>query len=313
MANATVDRIGQINNAGATDALFLKLYAGEVLSAFNNVNVMMDKHLVRSISSGKSAQFPATWRATAAYHTPGAEIVGQTMKHGEVVLTIDDVLISDIFLAEIDELKNHYDLRAEYGNQQALSLSNQFDRTIQQLVVIGARTAANSLFTGYPAGTTITDADANTNAASLRGSIFQAAVSLDDKLVPADGRFVAMRPIYYYMLIQNDASFLLNRDIGGAGGVATAQLPLVSGMSVVKSTQVPNSNVTGTFGNKYNIDATNVVAIAWQRLAVGTLKLMDLATEAAWDIRRQGTLLLAKMAVGHGVLRPECCVDIKTA
>jgi len=34
---------------------------------------------------------------------------------------------------------------------------------------------------------------------------------------------------------------------------------------------------------------------------------MNLQTESEYDIRRQGTLLVAKMAVGHGVLRPECC------
>ena len=30
------------------------------------------------------------------------------------------------------------------------------------------------------------------------------------------------------------------------------------------------------------------------------------------DIRRQGTLMVAKMALGHNILRPESCVSIKT-
>lgn len=317
MANATADRLGQINGVTGSwandNALFLKLFAGEILTAFNSVNVFMDKHTVRSISAGKQSSFPATWRATAAYHTPGAELVGQAMKHGERVLSIDDMLIADIFLAQIDELKNHYDVRSEYAKQMALALSNQFDRTVAQLIILGARQGANLMFTGQSGGSTITDADANTNAASLRGSIFQTAINMDDKLIPDHPRYVAMRPLYYYMLIQSDASFLLNRDIGGAGGVATAQLPLVCGMSVVKSTQVPSTNVTGTFQNKYNVDASNVVAIAWTPQAVGTVKLLDVSTEAEWDIRRQGTLMLAKMAVGSDFLRPECCADIKTA
>lgn len=317
MANATPARSGQINLATGSwandNALFLKTFSGEILTAFNAVNVMMDKHLVRTISSGKSSQFPATWRASAAYHTPGAEIVGQAIRHGERDITIDDLLISDVFIPKIDELKNHYDVRAEYGKQLALAISNQFDRTIAQLVIQGARRAADLMFTGQPGGTTVTDADANTNAASLRGSIFQIASSMDDKLIPNENRYVAMKPIYYYLLIQNDASFLLNRDLGGQGGVATAQLPLVCGMSVVKSTQVPNTNVTGQFKAAYNIDASNVVAIAWVPQGVGTVKLLDIATEAEWDIRRQGTLMLAKMAVGSDYLRPECCADIKTA
>jgi hypothetical protein len=32
-----------------------------------------------------------------------------------------------------------------------------------------------------------------------------------------------------------------------------------------------------------------------------------------YDIRRQGTLMVSKMAVGHGVLRPECIYEIRKA
>ena len=47
---------------GSSDArsLFLKLYAGEVLTAFQSRNIMMPLHRVRTISKGKSAQFPMT-------------------------------------------------------------------------------------------------------------------------------------------------------------------------------------------------------------------------------------------------------------
>ena len=42
-------------------------------------------------------------------------------------------------------------------------------------------------------------------------------------------------------------------------------------------------------------------------------QLMDLAVESEYDIRRQGTLMVAKYAMGHGVLRPEAAVGIKEA
>ena len=62
--------------AFATDnALFLKVFANEVLNAFEESNVMKELHTVRTISSGKSAQFPVTGIATAKYHTPGAGCV----------------------------------------------------------------------------------------------------------------------------------------------------------------------------------------------------------------------------------------------
>jgi hypothetical protein len=55
MSNATASRLGAINGGSDKDALFLKVFAGEVLTAFSEKNVLMDKHMVRTISSGKSA------------------------------------------------------------------------------------------------------------------------------------------------------------------------------------------------------------------------------------------------------------------
>ncbi len=53
-----------------------------------------------------------------------------------------------------------------------------------------------------------------------------------------------------------------------------------------------------------------------QKQALGTVKLMDLAVERTsgdFEIMYQGTLMAAKYAMGHGILRPECAVEIKTA
>jgi hypothetical protein len=47
--------------------------------------------------------------------------------------------------------------------------------------------------------------------------------------------------------------------------------------------------------------------------AVGTVKLMDLSMEGEYKIEYQGTLLVAKYAVGHGILRPESAVEIQAA
>lgn len=55
MTAATVSRLGMVNAANAADALFLKVFSGEVLSSFERNAVTLDKHTVRTISSGKSA------------------------------------------------------------------------------------------------------------------------------------------------------------------------------------------------------------------------------------------------------------------
>jgi hypothetical protein len=83
-------------------------------------------------------------------------------------------------------------------------------------------------------------------------------------------------------------------------------------MRIVKTNNLPQSNVA-TGPAAYQGDFTNTAALAMHRSAVGTVKLIDLAVEMAYDIRRQGTLVVAKYAVGHGILRPESAVEVKTA
>ena len=51
--NATsISNPGQQLSTGDRRALFLKVFAGEVLTAFARTTVMMDKHIVRTISYG---------------------------------------------------------------------------------------------------------------------------------------------------------------------------------------------------------------------------------------------------------------------
>jgi hypothetical protein len=71
MTDFTRVQVGAVNNAGAADALFLKVFAGEVLTAFQNATVFDSKQRVRKIASGKSASFPATGRLGARYMVPG--------------------------------------------------------------------------------------------------------------------------------------------------------------------------------------------------------------------------------------------------
>ena len=74
MTNVTPSRLGIVNGASpsnfaAENALFLKVFAGEVLTAFDETNVMKDLHTMRTISSGKSS-IPVTAKANAAYPYP---------------------------------------------------------------------------------------------------------------------------------------------------------------------------------------------------------------------------------------------------
>ena len=51
----------------------------------------------------------------------------------------------------------------------------------------------------------------------------------------------------------------------------------------------------------------------WCPEAVGTVELIGVGMEMERDTRRQEDFMVARMAVGHGTLRPECAVEFKTA
>ena len=315
MSNATVSFLGKANNTGDDNALFLKVFSGEVLAAFARRNQMLDMSMVRTISQGKSAQFPAIGKTTASYHTPGNEITGTVINKNERVITIDDLLISDSFISQIDEAKNHYDVRSIYSTEMGNALAREVDQHLLQLTVLAAQ--ASTTVTGENGGTVITDADAKTNGGSLITSIFDAAQALDEKDVPEEDRYCVVPPATYYNLVENDK--ILNRDFGGSNGIyAEGKVLKVAGINIVKSNTAvdafaDNSTAISGANNTYTGDFSNTAAVVFHKSAIGTVKLMDLAMESEYDIRRQGTLMVAKMALGHGILRPEAAVEIQTA
>ena len=85
------------------------------------------------------------------------------------------------------------------------------------------------------------------------------------------------------------------------------------------SNNVPQSNVSSNpsgANNTYSGDDSKTIGLVFHKSAVGTVKLMDMTTEISgsdYGIMYQGTLMVAKYALGHGILRPECAATIKLA
>lgn len=340
MANGdtTATRLGQIDLSGDALAIFLKKFSGEVLQTFEESNIMMPLHMVKTIQNGKSAQFPVTGVASANYHTPGENIADagnsylSQIRNAEKIISIDPVLIASTFVANIDEIMTHWDARSVYASELGRTLAIRSDTAIIKTFIAAARSSAN--YTGgnvgdqidVSAASTTADATETYTAANLQDSLFLAAEKLDDNDIPNDGRrFAVLSPTDYYKLVNASiATSALNRDVGGLGSIATGTIPQVAGINIFKSTHIPttdlsavstgdgasNNDVFGGSGVGYNGDFSDTVGIVAHPSAVGTVKLLDLATESEYKMELQGTLLLAKYAMGHGVLRPEAAFEL---
>jgi hypothetical protein len=312
MANDAPTRLGQINNTGLTDALFLKIY-GEVQVAFRRMTAFKDRHYTRQVQSGKSVQFPLIGRSQGALlHTPGAEITGRDIPQNEKIITIDGVLYTDVSIANIDEAMNHYDVRREFTTQLGEELAIEFDKNVARTAILAARSAG--WHASMPGGSGIIAANARTDSEVLIAALFQAGVVLDQNWAPEGGRSAFLLPVQYALLAQNTK--LTNQwngtGLGYNGVYADGTVLKVNNIELVKTNNLPQGNVTATI-TKYNVDATNTAALVTQRRAVGTAILRDIRLETEYTVRRQSTLMVATKAVGHGILRPECAVEIKVA
>ena len=324
MANFLATRLGQSNLAGDTDALFLKVWAGEVLTAFRKATVFEALHKVRTISSGKTASFPIIGVNSATYHTPGTQIIGTQQKVAEANINVDDKLISSVFLAYIDEAKNHYDVRSQFSTEMGNALAYRYDQNVAAIIAKAARTATNfnDQLPGGTSGATdnafkiVAANKAAITGAQLAAKLFAAAQKMDEYNLPEDGRYCCLAPAEYYKLVQT--TDVINRDWGGQGAYADGTVLKVAGIDIIKSNHLPSTNREAVAGenNAYNANFTNSVALIWNPMCAGTVKLMDLKMETTGgDIHAlwQGTFMVASMACGTGVLRPDCAIEITTA
>lgn len=246
MANATAHRVGAVNGGSDKQELFMKVYGGEVLTAFEEANKTLDKQTIRNISSGKSAQFPLTWKLLANYHTPGTELVGQTSNNAEKIITIDDQLISDVFIPNIDEAMSHFDYRSEYSKQAGLSLAYAWDKNSLQTGVLAAR--SSTAVTGGNGGTALTSLTTlyRTSSTDLAAGIYAAALAMDEKDIPDEEggmpRWAFLRPAQYSLLAQNTALYN-TQTAAGNGNYADGKVLRIGGVILVKTNHLDRKSV----------------------------------------------------------------------
>jgi hypothetical protein len=239
------------------------------------------------------------------------------------------LLYSAVFIDNVDEMMSHFDFRSPYATEMGRKLAQDFDLSVMLTLIRAAKLAAKLASRGDLAaaskvqylGATYCAGTVAAKAAALATAIFTQAAIWDNQFVPGE-RYCALIPTDYNALIQNTAA--INSDWGGQGAYADGTVFKVAGVNIIKApslsriavnddtgidtttltpTGAANAAVATTRGSATD---TNVQSLMFTKEAVGTVKLMDISTESAWDIRRQGTLLVAKYAMGHGVLRGDC-------
>jgi hypothetical protein len=229
---------------------WLKVFGGEVLSAFEKAIEISPKLTTRTISSGKSATFPITGRANARNHKPGDDILAaantsiqyqdaisaggatdgrpqdwtadltaeylSNLGASERIININDLMIASVFIDDLDEVKAYYDLRSTYTVELGRALARKMDNLCARSLFAAAGTIAEGAMRG---GQSILDGNMLTQADVMASSIMGAAQKLDEYDIPKEDRMCILNPAGYYLLL---------RAAGGAGTGADSYAALLS-------------------------------------------------------------------------------------
>ncbi|MGL4251913.1 MAG: hypothetical protein ACRCR1_15025 [Aeromonas sp.] len=339
---AGAQQIGKNQGKGETNtdalALFLKLFGGEVLTAFERQAKTLDKVMTRTIANGKSAQFPVMGRTSARYLKQGQSLDDnrKEIKHTEKVITIDGLLTTDVLIYDIEDAMNHYDVRAEYSRQMGEAMAMATDcanyAEMAKLVNTRAVSKGSENIAGLGAAPVVLVGVQNlTDAAKMGEYVIQALTIMraefTKRYVPTGDRTFFTSPDVYSMILSalmpNAANYaaLIDPETGNIRNVMGFEVVETPHMTKADAVDNPTGafdgvghvfpttgvdiGTWGTATGTVKMGADNVCGIVMHRSAVATLKLRDMALERARRPEYQADQIIAKYAMGHGGLRPE--------
>lgn len=281
--------------AGNKD-LALKIFSGEVLTAFSSKNVFLPLVNTRTINSGKSAQFPVIGTLSDSTdvktHTPGDDVVPSSIGSNEQVITINARKYASVFVDDYEEAMSHYETRGPYSTEMGNVLAKKVDKAVIAQLDACA-TAVPKI--GQPAKNADLVLGATPTANAIVEAIFSIAAGMEGKDIAGD-KVCILNPAAYFNLVQSDKA--VNRDwTNGNGGIDTGNVFKIAGIPIMTSNNIP----TGKWGYVFTPHA------------VGVVKLLDIKSEANYIPEKLGTLMVSSYAMGEGVLNAGCSQRLTVA
>lgn len=317
---------GKGQTAGSTLSeqreLFLDIFGGEVITAFDLATITADKVQTRTLSGGmRSARFPKIWKATAEYHSRGTELLGNEIETGEITITPDEILVAHVAIYDLDDMLSHFEVRSQFSSELGRALARVYDKNNFRQMILAARTAADGPF---PGGHRIDDTDLAATAGVYNGEAWIEAIraankNLHEKDVPESlQRYMAVSwDVFEAIKYAKDANgnfLVLNRDIIGSqsSGIAGRDETLtIDGVTIYKTRNMPTTDESADTSvySKYRANYSDVKGVMWTPMTVANVKMKDISLEQTRDVRRLEDFMVASMLAGHGTLRAETAVE----
>ena len=320
MADITIAAPGLIQGASPQDrlAMFLKLYAGETLTAYTQNSVTLGRHIERHITSGKSAQVPVFGRAASSYLKAGANLddLRVNIPHAEKIIEIDGLLTSDCLIFDLDDAMAHFDVRGEYAKQTGEALAVARDGAVLAEIaklVVEDKENITGLGKGAILSTAIAAAaigETEVMGKAIFEQLLKIKTTMSENYVPETERTVYIRPVALNALVANKD--IINKLYGASVTIENGKPPRLLGFDLVETPHLTrggadvNAGVIQGQGHVFPAAYKDTcMFLVAHRSTVGTLTLKDLSVEHARRANLQADQIIAKYAMGHGGLRPE--------
>ena len=321
MANVTIANPMSVNGQATTDAdklaLALKVFSGETLTAFQRTSVTTGRVMERTISSGKSAQFPVFGRTKAHYLKAGQNLddLRENIKQNERVIKLDGLLTADTLIFDLDEFIAHYDFRSPYAAELGNALAISHDASVLAELAKEALNTTENVEGNGKGGVITTKLDAGVvginkqTGLAIYQTLLKAKAEMSKNYVPATERYAYLDPEYHSALAS--AVEFLNRDYGASGTILEGNVIRLAGFDILECPHIvrggdDNANVMQGDGHVFPATyADKHPIIICHKTAAGVLRLKNLSMESGRRIEYQADQMIAKMAVGMGGLRPE--------
>ena len=333
---------GPSGGAAGANKLWLPLWSGEVINAYDQFNIFENLISSKSLSGGFSYEFPVTGLVSLnASWDAGEELVGGDSSSTTFKVNLDKRPMAAHFETDnVDLLITQWDYRSELARQAGLTLSSTRDKQIVSALIaasVAAPLASDPRGLGvsnFPAPAIVStstsaigvavSACTETVALAILQAVENYLVTMQENDYPVQSVFCAVPPKVFQVIralgipratnaFANQPLFTGNEIYGAGSSINTGMNSLSDsldymGVKIVKTNHIPRATVAAGQA-KYNLTCgtVDIFGIIFQKEAVAGLSLMGMKVDSIQDIRRNTQFTVASMLKGTGILRPELC------
>lgn len=281
--------------AAGANKLWLPLWSGEVINAYDQFNMFEALVTTKSLSGGFSYEFPLTGTVSLnSAWDAGEELVGGTTSASTTIkVNLDKRPMAAHFETDnVDLLITQWDYRSELARQAGLTLANTRDRQLAVSLVAASAlpfistdphtTAASFQAPGTISTTVVASACTEVEGLKVLQEIENYTVACQENDVPINNVYCVVTPKVFQIIralgiprtptinsntaYVNSPLFTGGDDYGGAGyGIHTGLNSMMDtldymGVKICKSNHIPKTGLdVATIGStKYNLNCASI-------------------------------------------------------